>query len=372
MRLKFQKRSALKFVSRTIPHSGGYNTPQLAAELFSKLALGFMPVVRKNMIVFKGIENITKEFRGSFITIGNFDGVHLSHQFISRKLADEAKVAGAKSLIITFDPHPKMVLHPDIRPFYLITTLEEKLKLLEDCGIEGTLIIPFSLEYSRITAEEFVHEFLGKKLAIKKIIVGHDYTFGQGKKGNSDYLISCGKEMGFAVEVIDAVKVGNDIISSTLIRNLIIKGDFKKVTAMLGRFYNVAGIVVPGKGRGVGLGFPTANIKPDKELLPPSGIYATFVDVEGKRYMAALNIGEKPTFADYTFTFEDHLLDFSGDLRGKRLNTEFVEKLRDIIKFDSPEKLKKQIAADVEKTKSILLKNSGTTSGRSRRLPIIK
>ena len=310
------------------------------------------------MIVFKGIENITEDFHGSFVTIGNFDGVHLSHQFICRKLASEAKAAGAKSLVITFDPHPKMILHPDIRPFYLITTLEEKLELLERCGIDGVLVIPFSLDYSRITAEEFVRGFLGKKLAIKKIIVGHDYTFGRGKKGNSDYLISCGNEMGFAVEVVDAFKVGEDIISSTLVRNSIIKGDFKTVASLLGRCYNVAGIVVSGRGRGIGLGFPTANIEPEKELLPPSGIYAAFVEVEGKRYMAALNIGEKPTFADYTCTFEVHLLDFSGDLRGKRMNTEFVEKLRDIIKFDSPETLKMQIAADVEEARSILLKNT--------------
>jgi len=309
------------------------------------------------MVVFKGIEFITKDFRESFVTIGNFDGVHLSHQFICRKLASEAKKAGAKSLVITFDPHPKMILHPDIRPFYLITTLEEKLKLLEDCGIDGTLVIPFSLDYSKVTAEEFVHEFLGQKLAIKKIIVGHDYAFGQGKKGNSDYLIACGREMGFAVEVVDAFKVEDRIVSSTLIRNLIIKGDFKAVTGLMGRCYNVAGTVVSGKGRGVGLGFPTANIEPEKELLPPAGIYAAFADTGEKRYMAALNIGEKPTFGDYTFTFEVHLLDFSGDLRGKRLNTEFVEKIRDIIKFDSPEKLKKQIAADVDKARSILLKN---------------
>jgi len=309
------------------------------------------------MVVFRGIENITKDFRGSLVTIGNFDGVHLSHQFICRKLASEAKKAGTKSLVITFDPHPKMILHPAIRPFYLITTLEEKLKLLEGCGIDGILVISFSLNYSRITAEEFVHQFLGQKLAIKKIIVGHDYTFGQDKKGNSDYLISCGKEMGFAVEVVDAVKEGDDIISSTLIRNLILKGDFKKATNLLGRFYNVAGIVVSGKGRGVGLGFPTANIEPEKELLPPEGIYAAFIEADGKRHLAALNIGAKPTFADYTFTFEVHLLDFSGDLRSKRLNTEFVEKLREIIKFDSPETLKKQIVADVEKARSILLKN---------------
>jgi len=309
------------------------------------------------MIVFRGTDHITQDFRGSFVTIGNFDGVHLSHRFICRKLASEAKTAGVKSLIITFDPHPKMILHPDIRPFYLITTLEEKLKLLDDCGIDGVLVIPFSLDYSRITAEEFVKDFLGSKLAIKKIIVGHDYTFGRGKEGNSDYLISCGKEMGFAVAVVDAVKEGNDIISSTLIRNLILKGNFPAARNLLGRFYNVAGIVVTGKGRGVGLGFPTANIEPEKELLPPAGIYAAFASVEGKRYLAALNIGEKPTFADYTFTFEVHLLDFSGDLRGKRLNTEFVEKIRDIVKFDNPEMLKKQIVADVEKTKSILLMN---------------
>ncbi len=309
------------------------------------------------MIVFKGIDKITEDFRGSFVTIGNFDGVHLSHQYICSKLASEAKATGVKSLIITFDPHPKMILHPDIRPFYLITTLEEKLKLLEDCGIDGVLIIPFSLDYSMITAESFVDDFLGKKLSIKKIIVGHDYTFGRGKKGSSDYLISRGKEMDFAVEVVDAVKEGDDIISSTLVRKLILSGDFKKVVDLLGRFYNVAGIVVSGKGRGVGLGFPTANIIPEKELLPPEGIYAAFVDVEGKRYLSALNIGEKPTFADYTFTFEVHLLDFSGDLRGKRLNTEFVARLRNIIKFDSSEKLKQQIGADVDKARSLLLKN---------------
>ena len=309
------------------------------------------------MIVFKGIENITKDFRGSFVTIGNFDGVHLSHRHICRKLASEAREAGAKSLVITFDPHPKMILHPDIRPFFLITTLEEKLSLLEQCGIDATLIITFSPDYAKTTARQFVYETLGQKLAIKKIIIGHDYTFGHDKKGNDAYLISSGQELGFDVEVIDAFKVGKDIVSSTLIRNLILKGEVADAAKLLGRWYNVAGTVVTGFGRGVKLGFPTANIDPEKELLPPAGIYAAFVDVEGKRYMAALNIGEKPTFADYTFTFEAHLLDFSGDLRGKRLNTEFVEKLRDIIKFDSPEMLKKQIAADVEKARAILLKN---------------
>ena len=309
------------------------------------------------MLVFKNIENITEDFRGSFVTIGNFDGVHLSHQFICRKLALEARAAGTKSLVITFNPHPKMILHPNIRPFYLLTSLDEKLKLLEGCGIDGTLVIPFSQEYSKITAEKFVYEFLGKKLAVKKIIVGHDYMFGQAKQGNSDYLISSGAQLGFTVEVVDAFKVGTDIISSTLIRNLILQGEVNSVFKFMGRFYNVAGIVVSGKGRGAALGFPTANLEPEKELLPPPGIYAAFAELAGKRYMSALNIGEKPTFADYTFTFEAYLLDFAGDVRGKKINILFVEKLRDIIKFDSPETLKKHIAADVEKVREILLKN---------------
>jgi len=308
------------------------------------------------MIIFRAAEEIAKDFRGSFVTIGNFDGVHLSHRHICRKLAQEATEAGAKSMVITFDPHPKMILHPDIKPFFLITTLEEKLKLLEECGIDAILIIPFSPDYAKTTAREFVYETLGRKLAIKKIIIGHDYTFGRDKKGNDAYLISSGQELGFDVEVIDAFKVGEDIVSSTLIRNLILKGKIAEAAKLLGKWYNVAGTVVTGFGRGVKLGFPTANIDPEKELLPPSGIYAAFVEVEKKRYMAALNIGKKPTFADYTFTFEAHLLNFEGDLRGKRLNTEFVEKLREIVKFDSPEMLKKQIAADVEKVQILLTK----------------
>ena len=312
------------------------------------------------MIVFNGIVNVTDDFRGAFVTIGNFDGVHLSHQFICRKLATESKNAATRSLVITFDPHPKMILHPDIRPFYLITTLDERLKLLEDCSIDGAVVIPFTLDYSRMTAEQFVREFLGQKLAIKKIIVGHDYTFGQGKNGNSDYLIASGRELGFAVEVIDAFKVGENVVSSTLVRNLIIKGDFKKVTNLLGRWYYIAGIVVKGHGRGVGLGFPTANLKPEKELLPEPGIYATYAFWKGNRYAAAVNIGAKPTFADYSSTFEVFVLDFTGDLLGEKINVHFVEKLRDIVKFDSSEKLKKQIAADVEKTRVMLLQNEKT------------
>jgi riboflavin kinase/FMN adenylyltransferase len=306
------------------------------------------------MIIFEGIETITKDYRGAFVTIGNFDGVHLSHQHICRMLASEAKIAGQKSLVITFDPHPKMILHPNIRPFYLITTRSEKLNLLEQCGVDATVIITFDLNYSKITAEQFVQDFLWKKLAITKIIIGHDYTFGQARQGNDAYLKSQGRKLGFSVEVISAFKIDDEIVSSTLIRNDILAGDVQVATRLLGRYYNVAGAVGSGAGRGAGLGYPTANIEPEKELLPPPGIYAAFVTVDGHRYMGALNIGAKPTFEDYTSTFEVFLLDYAGDLRGKKINVLFVEKLRDIVKFDGPESLKRQIAADVKKTKEIL------------------
>lgn len=307
------------------------------------------------MIVFNGIEAVTSDFRGAFVTVGNFDGVHLSHQHICRKLSAEAKQAGEKSIVITFNPHPKMILHPDIRPFYLITNIEERLKLLEECSIDAVAVIPFTKEYSRTSAQQFVEKDLVGKLAIKKIIIGHDYTFGHGKSGTSDYLIAAGREHSFDVEVIDAFKVGDDIVSSTLIRNLLLAGNVKKASALLGRWYNVAGVVEKGRGRGVGLGFPTANLRTQKALLPAAGIYAAYAFRQGKRYLAAVNIGEKPTFADYVSTFEVFLLDFSGELLGETIDVHFVEKLRDIVKFDGPESLKKQIAADVEKTRTLLL-----------------
>ena len=306
------------------------------------------------MIIFDNIRSVTGDFRGAFVTIGNFDGVHLSHQCICRKLAGEARDAAAKSLVITFDPHPKKILHPDIRPFYLITTLPEKLKLLEECRISAVAVIPFTLDYSRTTAEQFVRHDLVERLAIKKIVVGHDYKFGRGKSGTSDYLIAAGREMGFDVEVIEAVRVDGEIVSSTMIRNLILQGNVKKAAALLGRRYSVAGVVGKGHGRGAGLGYPTANLKAQKELLPAAGIYAAYAFWRENRYQAAVSIGAKPTFGDYTVTFEVFLLGFEGELRGENIDVHFVEKLRDIVKFDSPEKLKKQIAADVEKTKKIL------------------
>jgi riboflavin kinase/FMN adenylyltransferase len=306
------------------------------------------------MKVIRGLEDIPGEFRDAFVTIGNFDGVHLGHVPIFKRLIEEAHRENRRAVVITFDPHPKKVLHPDISPFYLLTSLEEKIKLLEDIGIDGLILIPFSLEFAKITAEAFVNTVLWDKLHIRKIFIGHDYFFGKNKVGNAAFLTSKGKKLGFEVSVFNAVKFGDETISSTRLRYAILNGNVKVAANLLGRPYNVSGIVIPGKSRGAILGIPTANIKPDKELLPARGVYAVIVDLEGRRHQGVLNIGFNPTFSDSELSTEVYLLDFNGNIYGKRLNVFFIDRIRDEIKFDTPAQLIKQIKKDVEQTRTIL------------------
>ena len=306
------------------------------------------------MKVFKGLDNIPEEFRDAIVTIGNFDGVHLGHQLIFKKIAAEAFRKKCKAVVITFEPHPKMILHPDIQPFYLITSIEEKIERIAETGVDGLMLIPFSLVFSKMTAKEFICSVLWDKLRIKKIFIGHDYTFGKGKEGNETYLAAFGEKLGFQVEVISAFKVGDTVISSSLTRNMILEGSVKKAAAFLGRPYSFSGTVIKGHHRGRGLGFPTANIKPDKVLVPGRGIYAVRVHREGKTYQGVLNIGFNPTFSDEALSVEAYILDFDGDLYGKRLEILFVDRIRDEIKFDGPAKLIEQIKRDVEKARVVL------------------
>lgn len=306
------------------------------------------------MHVLTGTEGIPAEFREAFITIGNFDGVHLGHRFIFQKLIREAHQENRKALLVTFVPHPKMLLHPERRPFYLLTTIEEKIKLLEALGLDALILIPFTLEYAQTTAESFILDVLWKNLQVRKIFIGHDYSFGKDKRGNEDMLTAFGKKLGFDVAVINAVAVGDTVISSTRIRAAILEGDVKTAAMLLGRPYNVSGTVIEGKRRGAALGFPTANIKPHKELLPAKGVYAAIVNLEGKRYNGALSIGLNPTFGDVQLSMEVHLMDFSGDIYGKYVDVLFIERIREEQKFPSLEMLSLQIKKDVEEARNIL------------------
>ena len=306
------------------------------------------------MHVLTGTEGIPPEFRKAFITIGNFDGVHLGHRCIFQKLILQARKENRKALLVTFVPHPKMLLHPERRPFYLLTTIEEKIKLLEALGLDALIIIPFTLEYAQTTAESFIFDVLWKNLQVRKIFIGHDYSFGKDKRGNEDMLKAFGKKLGFDVAVINAVAVGDTVISSTRIRAAILEGDVKTAAMLLGRPYNVSGTVIEGKRRGAALGFPTANIKPHKELLPAKGVYAAIVNLEGERYNGVLNIGLNPTFGDVQLSMEVHLMDFSGDIYGKYVDVLFIERIREERKFPSPEMLSLQIKKDAEEARDRL------------------
>jgi len=306
------------------------------------------------MDVIRGSENIPESLKGACVTIGNFDGVHLGHRFIFRRLVEEARRDGHPAVAISFDPHPKMVLHPERRPFYLITTLEEKIRLLAGLGIDAFILIPFSLEYAKTTAEMFVREILWERLRIRRILIGHDYTFGRGREGNEAFLTEAGQRLGFEVEVMNAFCVGDTVISSTKIREALLAGEVRFAATLLGRSYNLAGRVISGNHRGVRLGFPTANLAPDKELVPARGIYAVRVLWKGKRHDGVLNIGFNPTFADGKRSIEVHIFDFHQDIYGEPIEILFIEWIRDEVRFESPEKLIVQIKRDIARTREIL------------------
>lgn len=306
------------------------------------------------MDVIRGLDHIPPELQNSIVTIGNFDGVHLGHQYIFQKVISAARAGGCRSMVITFDPHPKMILHPDIQPFHLITTVEEKIALLEMTGLDAILLIPFTLDFAATTAEDFVRDILWEKLRIAKIFIGHDYTFGKGKKGNEEFLTAMGSRLGFSVEAIPPFQIEGQLISSTRIRHVILDGDVKLAKEFLGRPYSLKGTVVKGYHRGTGLGFPTANIESGKSLLPSRGVYAAWINLGGSLYRGALNIGLNPTFGNDKLTIEIFIMGFEGDIYGQAVDILFEEKIRDEVKFDSPDQLAAQIKQDVKRVGEIL------------------
>jgi len=305
------------------------------------------------MKVIRNVLDITPELHGSIITIGNFDGIHMGHQKIFRKVVSESEQQGRKSVVMTFDPHPKKVIHPERRPFFILTPVEEKLSLIEAAGIDTTILISFSHEFSRTSAEAFVKEILWRRLRIRKVIIGYDYKFGRNKGGNADLLRKFGAELGFEVEEIGAIKLGDVIASSTNIRLSILSGNVSTAAKLLGRPYNVRGIVSRGYRRGTEIGYPTANIESEK-VIPAIGVYAIIAKLEGKNHMGVINVGYCPTFGDEEITAEVHLLDFQGDIYGKEMEVFFIDRIRDEFTFESPEKLMEQIEKDIQQARTIL------------------
>ncbi|NPA48390.1 MAG: bifunctional riboflavin kinase/FAD synthetase [Thermodesulfobacteria bacterium] len=288
-------------------------------------------------------------------TIGNFDGVHLGHQALFKETVKRARAKNGTAVAITFHPHPLQVLRPEI-PLKLICTLEQKIKLIEEAGLDYLLLLEFTRELASLEAEDFVEEILVRGLGIKELIVGYDYRFGRKRRGDTELLRLLGERFGFKVTVIPPQKVDGLTVSSTLIRELIAEGDVALAAKLLGRYYKLCGKVIPGHGRGKRLlGFPTANLKLSREkLLPKTGVYAVFVHLNGKKLPGVMNLGFNPTFGDGYLSAEVHIFDFEGDLYGKVICLSFVARLRDEKKFSSAEELARQIAEDCQRAREIL------------------
>jgi riboflavin kinase/FMN adenylyltransferase len=305
------------------------------------------------MVIFKNISEIKEKLRHPAVTIGNFDGVHPGHREIFRRVREMAQAQDGVSVVITFVPHPLQVVSPGTG-VKLITTPKEKRSLIEGCGIDYLLEIPFDWNFASLTATEFVEQVLVQTIGVECLLIGYDYAFGRGREGNVDLLRQLGERFSFAVEVLQPLSNGATVYSSTAVRNMINEGDVKGVVSVLGRHYSVTGNVVLGHQRGRGLGFPTANLETEKELLPSAGVYAVKVRIGRDLYDGACNIGTNPTFQNDRLSMEVFLFDFDGDLYGRELSVYFIDRLRGEMRFPNPEALKEAIAADVVRCREIL------------------
>jgi riboflavin kinase / FMN adenylyltransferase len=283
------------------------------------------------------------------LTIGNFDGVHEGHKALFRKVRDRGHALKGQSAVMTFDPHPIRVMKPGNGP-PLITPTGQKLELIGMTGIDVTLCLPFTREFAAVSAEDFVREILVELLGIRELVVGYDYSFGAGRKGDIALLKSMGEDLGFGVHVLEPIAIDGLLVSSTSIRHLIQKGDLAGARRLLGRDYQISGTVVHGAGRGARiLGIPTANLHPVDELVPRKGVYAVFVRLDGLTYRGVTNIGNNPTFGNNDLSIETHLLDFSGDLAGRSIRIDFLERLREEKAFGDVKELSDQIAEDIQR-----------------------
>lgn len=305
------------------------------------------------MEVIKDIKKLKGKIKPPILTLGNFDGVHLGHQRILERVRMRARELDCPSVVYTFEPHPLKVIAPHKSP-PLITTFEEKGRLIAQFGIDYLICAHFTKEFASQHPRRFVKEVLVDGLSVKEVWVGHDYAFGSGKKGTVGYLKRLGKEFGFGVHIIPAYKRGGGVVSSSRVRGLIQKGRMKEGTVLLARYYSVTGRVVKGRDRGKGLGFPTANIMANSELLPRKGVYAVFVNLGKKTYPGVANIGISPTFGEGRLTFEVYILGFKSNIYGRGIKVAFVNRIRDEVRFEAPELLVDAIGKDVERAGGIL------------------
>ncbi|MCV9388752.1 bifunctional riboflavin kinase/FAD synthetase [Reichenbachiella ulvae] len=304
------------------------------------------------MILLDGINQI-HHIPNAIVTSGTFDGVHIGHQKILKKIVNNAKKFGGKSAVLTFWPHPRFVLFPDDNKLKLLTSFEEKAEILKEVGIDYLIKVEFTKEFSQMSSESFIQDVLVDRIGTKKLIIGYDHKFGKNREGSFEYLKENSSRFHFEVEEIPRQDIDDVGVSSTKIRMALEEGQVDLAHEYMGRPYSVGGTVVAGKKIGTQLGFPTANIQLNHsyKVVPKDGVYAVKVDVNGKQWDAMLNIGLRPTVDGLSRVMEAHIFDFDQDIYDQSLVVNFVKRLRDEQKFDSLDELKGQL--EIDKTNSL-------------------
>ena len=307
------------------------------------------------MKVFHSIAEFQK-VKGAVVTTGTFDGVHVGHRKIIDRLNEIAKKVNGESVLLTFHPHPRMVLFPDDHGLELITTMEEKIQLLEEAGVQNLIIHPFTKEFSRTTSLDFIRDILVDKLGTSVLVIGYDHHFGRNREGSFEHLRESGPLYGFRVEEISVQDVDDVAVSSTKIRKALQDGDVLTASKYLAHRYQLSGTVIHGDKLGRELGYPTANIKVDDEtkVIPANGVYACYVYVAGNKFNGMLNIGNRPTVNGQVRRIEVNIFDFDEGLYGKQISLELKDRIRDEKKFENVEELKTRLAIDKNLAEGIL------------------
>jgi riboflavin kinase / FMN adenylyltransferase len=310
------------------------------------------------MRLFHGTDNAEIQ-RPTVLTLGVFDGLHLGHQLIVRTVVERASATGAVPTVITFDPHPRAVLHPESAP-PLLQTLDQKVEGFGVLGIEQTIVIRFDKEFSQIRAEDFLRSVVEERLQAKEVYLGCGFAFGHDREGNIELLRRVSRELGFFADEVPEVQIRSQRVSSSRVRRLLAEGKVNLARRLLGRPYGVEGLVERGAERGRGLGFPTANLHPRNRVIPRNGVYVTGTLIDGQWRRSITNVGVRPTFGgDLEPSVETFVMDWAGDLYGDVVRVRFLHRLREERKFGSIDELKTQIAKDVKRAQSYF-ERSGT------------
>lgn len=307
------------------------------------------------MKVFKNINEFVP-IHNAVVTSGTFDGVHLGHQKILNRLDEVAKSIEGESVVITFHPHPRMVVSLDAADLKLLSTIDEKIELLEKQGVNNLIIIPFTREFSELSSTEFIQKILIEKIGTKKLVIGYDHRFGRNREGGFDYLKANSGQYGFEIEEIPRQEIDTLTISSTKIRTALLDGDTHTANELLGRNYSFKGLVAKGRQLGRTIGFPTANVQVPEtyKLIPGDGVYAVKVEVRDEYHLGMMNIGMRPTVNGIGRTQEVNIFDFDDDIYGEKIKVEIIDFIRKEQKFSGLDELKNQINLDKKSTLKIL------------------